>query len=109
MGTDDQSLGLFLHNYDSSNSALIAKGLDGLHPDSEDAHSLGYSIRELAGRYDDPGLVDAMLWVYEETPCGFCRYQAIRWLDHHGQLTEILRFECQYDAEEDIQAFVRAP
>ncbi len=103
LGADQEALNLFLYNYDDQDADLIARGLAGLHPDAEEAHSLGYSAMELAEKVPGQELAETVEWVYEQTPCTFCRYKAVEWLDQLGLLTPAQRYECQFDANEDIR------
>lgn len=105
LGADNDALGLFIHNYESDDGALIKASLDRLQPDREDAHSLGYSILLLADEQDGQILPDLLLWVYENTPCAHCRSRSVAWLDRIRRLSDALRFECGYDSDEDIRAF----
>lgn len=106
-GADSDSLDLFELNYENGDAVLIIRGLTGIQPSLDDAHRLGMSIRELAEKYTDPDLVDTLLWVYENTPCGFCRYVAVKQLAEWDKLPTEIRFECQYDAEDDTREFVQ--
>jgi hypothetical protein len=103
LGADQEALNLFLYNYESQDADLIARGLAGLHPNAEEAHSLGYSAMELAEKVPWQELSEAVRWVYENTPCAFCHYKAVKWLDQSGLLTAEQRQECRYDANEDIR------
>jgi hypothetical protein len=107
LSADNDAIGLFINNFESGDERLIRDALDRIQPNPEDAHSLGYSIRLLADQREDPSLANLLLWVYENTPCAFCRRQAAFWLDRTHQLPDELRFECQYDSDEDTRAFAR--
>jgi hypothetical protein len=106
LGADNVALDLFNNNYAPKDVDLIVQALTRLQPSADDAHSLGLSIIELAEKYEDRRLEKAVLWAYENTPCSFCRLKAVQWLDRFQMLPEALRFECKYDAEDDIRAYV---
>jgi hypothetical protein len=106
LGADQEGLNLFLYNYEDQDASLIARGLAGLHPNADEAHSLGYSAMELAEKFPGQELTETVVWVYENTPCAFCRYTAVKWLDQLGLLTAAQRYECQFDANEDIREMV---
>jgi len=108
VGVDNDALNLFRKNYEPGDADLIIQALAILQPNIDDAHSLGISILELAEKYKDPGLEKAVLWTYENTPCAFCRFNTVRWLDEYQLLSDEQLFECQYDAEVDIQEFIEA-
>ncbi len=106
LGANQNALDLFTCNYDASDAVRIAASLARLKPSIEDAHSLGYSIRGLVGAHKDPALADALLWAYENTPCGFCRYQIVESLHEFGRLPPEIAAECAFDAEDDLRAFI---
>jgi hypothetical protein len=103
LGADEDALELFILNYENGDELLIENSLDHLQPTPEDAHSLGYSILKLADQHKDRALADLLNWVYENTPCANCRSRAIVWLDQFHQFSDALRFECEYDADEDVR------
>jgi hypothetical protein len=106
LGADHEVLGLFLQNYEPEDAVLITKSLADMQSiPEEDAHELGFDLIELAEKYQDTGLADGIRWVYENTPCGFCRYKAVERLNKFGMLTYELRFECQHDADVDMREF----
>lgn len=107
MGSDKEALSLFLNNYAADDAPLIIQALVSLNPNREDAHSLGFSLAELAEQKRDVELAEALTWVYENTPCMHCRYRAIKQLASVEQLNEALLSECEFDAEEDIRAFAK--
>ena len=97
---------MFVNNYDNRDAGLINHSLVDLRPDVDDAHKIGSSLIELADRYEDPDLAEPVVWTYENTPCSNCRHRTVLWLDHHAKLSDELRFECKYDAEEEIRGLV---
>ena len=109
LGADQEALNLFLINYEGQDAGLIARGLAGIHPNAEEAHRLGYSAMELAEKVPGQELAEAVVWVYEQTPCAFCRYKAVKWLDQLGLLTAEQLRECPYDANDDIRKMVPPP
>jgi hypothetical protein len=105
-GVDPEVFELFINNYDVRDAELINKRLVDLQPDLHDAHSIGLSLIKLADRYEDPGLAASVVWTYENTPCTHCRHATVLWLNHHLKLSDEQRFECKFDAEEEIRALV---
>jgi len=106
--TDDEVLDLFLHNYQHEDAELIIQSLASSKPEkNEVAHSLAYSIVELADRHEDSGLVDALKWAYENTPCAICRHRIIVSLDRFLGLDDALVHECLHDAEAETRAFAQ--
>jgi hypothetical protein len=106
-GSDCDAIRLFVHNYDESDGPLILSALEKIHPERDDAYSLSQDILEVSDKHVGqlpPGL---LLWVYENMPCTHCRFRAVEMLDRMHQFSDALRFECQYDCNEDIRAFAR--
>ena len=103
-GADSYALALFLNNYHAEDAALINVALVTAKLETdEDAHNLGSSLVILAGQHDDPKLTPALHWVYENTPCAFCRHSAVDLLDQFHSLDDALLQECLHDAEEDTR------
>jgi hypothetical protein len=107
VGADRGALDLFLNNYANGDAHLITQALVALNPNLEDAHSLGFSLAELAEQRRDVELANALKWVYENTPCTNCRYKVIKQLSSLQQFDEALLYECEFDAEEDIRTFAQ--
>ncbi len=108
LGPDNGAIGLFHKNYEESDAELISSALSSLMVNDEDAHALGYDLIELSELYEDANLSNALEWVYEYTPCTFCRYRALMQLRKFGAIDAKIAEECQFDANEDIRAFVNA-
>jgi hypothetical protein len=107
LGADNDVINLFIHNYESGDELLIRNSLDRIQPDAEDAHSLGYSLLDVVAQHENPVLTTLILWVYENTPCADCRSRAVSWLARTHQLPDTLRFECQYDSDEETRALAQ--
>ena len=107
VGADSEALDLFLNNYASDDAHLIAQALVPLNPNREDAHSLGFSVAELAEQKRDVELASALKWAYENTPCAICRCRVVEQLAILQQLDDALLYECEFDAEECIRAFAK--
>lgn len=45
-------------------------------------------------------------WIYEHSPCAFCRNSAVRWMVEHGHLPEAIREEARHDAEPETRTEV---
>ena len=124
LGSDSGVLDLFIRNYKEGDAHLIAQALHKIKPDEDEAHSLGSSILDLTDKYDlnsrfplrriymekhydDPGLAKPLIWVYENTPCMYCRHKCIVNLDKLKQLEDSIIYECLFDADEEIRAFAQ--
>jgi len=108
LGPNKESLKLFRENYEGPDALMISEALSKITPDPADAHSLGYSILNLVKEYKDVNLTDALIWVYENTPCTNCRHNIIEQLEVLNQLPDEILFECQFDASNSIREFAKA-
>lgn len=106
LGADSEAIDLFIYNYDSPDAGLIFQALLSVEPTVDEAHTLGYSITKLAEQNNDPRLGDSLKWVYENTPCTVCRYDAVLQLHGREQLSPSLIQECLFDASEEIRDFM---
>lgn len=106
-GADSGSIELFVNNYEHDDAKLITNALYRTSPNKEDAHSLAWDIIDLSKKYQDTGLVDALKWAYEKTPCSACRYRIVEQLDLLGQFTGEVFYECQFDGNGDIVELAR--
>ena len=107
LGDDDEVLDLFSNNYAPDDASLISHSLTSLKPTSDDAHSLGWSVLDLAEKQLDASLSESLKWVYENTPCSNCRERAVKQLYKFNQLDPATLYECQFDCSEDIQAVAK--
>jgi hypothetical protein len=108
IGPDFHVISLFHHNYDNSDAKFITSALYSIKANEEDTHSLGFDLLKLSETYEDPDLSDSMKWVYENTPCTFCRYNALMQLKKFGDIGNEIAEECRFDANEDIRALVKS-
>jgi hypothetical protein len=107
LGADREVLKLFLLNHEGGDAARIARALADLPaPEPDDAHSLGFSLVDLVEEDPDPAWAEALEWVYEHTPCTRCRSKAVEFLIQADRLTPEQRFECHFDACEEIRELV---
>jgi hypothetical protein len=74
----------------------------------EIVHHLGLDILGLHRAMPSPGLIDLLLWVYERTPCSFCRNSAVTDLLQLGPLPAELRIECADDCNDETRTLVTA-
>ena len=107
LGADSEALKLFIENYTSGDAKLIINALNSVKSNLDDAHHLSHSIRNLIDYYRDPKLTDALIWVYENTPCTICREKMVEKLYEFGKLSDSILHECLYDARENIREFAR--
>ncbi len=78
--------------------------------DPEVVHSMGMDLRDLWDHHpDDDTTVRMLCALYENGPCSFCREGAVKRLIEHGALSDQMREECAWDANEDIRKLVATP
>jgi hypothetical protein len=106
VGPDTEALSLFENNFESDDANLITQALTSAHPNREDAHSLVWSLVDIAEHHKDIKLAKALKWGYEVTPCSAHRYDVVVRLNEIGQLKGEILHESLYDANEDIVEFV---
>jgi hypothetical protein len=107
LGKDSGNIELFINNYEHNDAIEIIFALNRVKPDNDEAHNISWDIIRLSEKYHDPGLVDALLWSYEKTPCSNCRFRIIKQLDSYGKFTGAILNECQFDANEDVADLAR--
>lgn len=107
LGDDNDSLDLFLHNYESDDIHKIIRAVNELPVIyRHDAHGLGTSILALYDKHENADFEDALKWVYENTPCAHCRYNSIKKLKELDKLSPRMLYECKFDGEANIRDFV---
>lgn len=102
-GPDSGIIGLFHKNYEKPDAQIIVSALNSIEANEEDVHSLVFDLLALSRIQSDPGLSNALKWVYENTPCMNCRYQALLQLNKYNQIDEQVLQEIPFDAEPDIR------
>gem|GEM_PF-4899910 len=65
-----------------------------------DIHGVGLDLLQIADRME---ATDCLLWVYESTPCSFCRESAVRKLIETGHAPDALLQECFLDCAPDTR------
>jgi hypothetical protein len=75
--------------------------------DLEVQHSMGMDLKDFWRRHpQDDSEVPMLRDLYELGPCSFCREGTVRRLIELNGLTEEMRSECAYDANDDIRKLV---
>ncbi len=107
LGADSEAIDLFIENYESGDAKLIINTLNSVRPVPDDAHAFSHSIRNLMEKYEDPKLANALIWVYENTPCSICRRFVAKMLNEIGALSHEMIDECMLDGSEQIKEFAK--
>jgi hypothetical protein len=104
-----QAIDLLAANFQSGDHAVVL-GWFKAEQDSDARHSLGLDITDFWERHPhEESEVPMLLALYELGPCSFCREGAVRRLIERNALTEEMRTECAYDANDEIRKLVEEP
>ena len=104
--TGDSELRLLRHNYQPGDWNWL-RGAVQLPDDRDDLHDVTMDLLDVFEAHEAPETGDALLAVYEHTPCSCCREQAVKALLGRTQLPDWVRDECRFDANEGIRQLVR--
>jgi hypothetical protein len=75
--------------------------------DPDVRHSMGMDLVDFWDRHpDEDSIVRMLLALYEDGPCSFCREGVVRRLIERGALSDDMRAECAWDANEEIRQLV---
>ncbi len=100
-GAHGSTIDLFINNYHAGDAGLILAGLNEVRiDDTWDVHLLGSSIVDLSKKQSNPELGVLLNWLYDRTPCSYCRERAIIELEYYHQMTDRLLAEYPFDSIE---------
>lgn len=105
--SESEVLELFVHNYELADTGLIVPILLKLNPGFDDAHWICMSVLEIYEENQPQDFAEALLWVYETTPCTSCRRDAVRALHELRKLPSEIMEESLFDASEQTRELVR--
>lgn len=95
-------LKLLTLNYRPGDSHLIEAAL--VTPEDADTlHRIVHDLERVITANNDAGLADVMLFVYENSPCSYCRGDVVKALIGTATIPRWVRDECRYDASEEIR------
>jgi hypothetical protein len=98
---------LFVKNYQAGDYQSIEMILDNGN-DPEAIHSLGLDLINLAEKQSYQELENCLLWVYEHTPCAYCRSNVVKILIERNLASEALLLECLWDAFDETRDLAEA-
>lgn len=90
---------LFHRNYEKSDASLIVSAVTSMEADEYETHSIGMDLLTLSENQSDPNLADALLWLYEVTPCSHCRSKTVQTLIKYHRITDEISREIVDDAD----------
>lgn len=77
--------------------------------DENEMHSFTIDLRILSEKLPSDITLGLNLWLYEHSPCSFCREGIVEGLQKSAQLPEYIREEARWDAESGTRGVVRPP
>ena len=104
-GFDADCLSMLIRNYDPSDESYILSMLESISIDEENEgvwHGLGHVINDSYKTLP----ASLLMWVYNSTLCSCCREYTLNHLIERGELTDVMRNECLWDANLDIRELV---
>ncbi|MEM7591252.1 MAG: hypothetical protein AAF383_07000 [Cyanobacteria bacterium P01_A01_bin.83] len=104
---NNRVLKLFINNYHVEDLQIIKSVLN--KPQSIDTrHYLGMDLMKIIDTHKTPELIPCSLWIYEQTPCTYCRKSILKILISLQQVPPAVIKECLQDCSPDIRALANA-
>jgi hypothetical protein len=97
-----RAIEVIANDYESDEITLIMAALDKLSEASE-IHDVGFALLKLAKQHQHPELKHALLWMYENTPCSYCRLHTVELLIERNEASHDLLEECRWDSMEETR------
>jgi hypothetical protein len=66
-------------------------------------HEVGIDLIDIIDKQRNTELIDCSLWLYENTPCAYCRQQILEILIALKQIPQNILEECLHDCSPEIQ------
>lgn len=98
------SIGLFRKNFQNGDERFLLEAVQTLNGEFE-RHSAGMDFVAIPTELVH---ADLLVWVWDNTPCSFCRNSALRDLETIGQTPERVIGEALLDCDDDTRALARA-
>lgn len=107
---DDESIvsgiSLLELNHRSSDKALLLARANEVK-DIDHLHWVCKPLEAMAENSASADFAPLARWVFDNTPCGYCRKEALEILIKWGKATKRILFEAQWDAEDDMRILAR--
>ena len=104
---DNGGLKLFINNYQTEDFQIIGSVLNESH-NIDTRHRIGMDLMKIIDRYKTPELINYSIWIYENTPCTYCRRSILKILIKLQQVPSAIIKECSQDCSPEIRALVNA-
>jgi hypothetical protein len=95
-------LKLLINNYQLGDFKTIESILN-KSQDIDFRHEVGIDLIDIIEEQRTTELIDCSLWVYENTPCSYCRQQILEILIELKQIPQNILEECLHDCSSEIQ------
>jgi hypothetical protein len=99
---NEDELGLFKKNYRPGDVGILEKVMR-VSEDRQVFHSLVFDLVAVFESNELAELARVMLFVYEESPCSFCRYRAVKSLMATKTAPKSLLEECEHDCLDETR------
>lgn len=88
----------------------LVKKLDGIVIDKDDESGWHGAVIDILNAFDNGADVPkgALEFIYDNSLCSCCRYEAVKALNARGWLSEDIISECGFDSYEDVRKFVKS-
>ncbi len=101
------SLEILRKSAQADDLSSIREALDRFTSDDlYEQHQIVLDLVSLLFSHPHPEWQPLAEWLYENSPCSFCRESGVRWIGEHGSIPETIRQERRYDAEPDIRSLI---
>jgi len=94
-------------NFEPDDAKLILDVILASTPNRDDREYLSFGINEIAAKVKNPEMKDLLVWVYENTPWGMCREDAVEKLSEIGALEREMLEECMRDGNKDLREYAK--
>ncbi|GAB4528107.1 MAG: hypothetical protein Tsb0014_09250 [Pleurocapsa sp.] len=104
---NNRVLKLLINNYQSDDFKIIESILNKSH-DIDLRHEIGMDLIDIIDKQKTAELINCSLWVYENTPCSYCRQEILKILIESKQVSQNILEECLHDCSPAIRAISKS-
>ena len=101
---------ILIRSFQDEDIPFIVKSLEKfIGGDKDDLHDIVFALRGMSERLSVSQRIPFLTWVYEFSPCAFCRNIVAETMLEDGTLPDAYRHEMAFDAQTDTRALVTSP
>ncbi|GAB4540016.1 MAG: hypothetical protein Tsb0014_30980 [Pleurocapsa sp.] len=104
---NNRVLKLLINNYRTEDVKLIESILN-KSQNIDTKHYIGMDLMEIIDTHKTSELISCCWWIYEQTPCAYCRQSILKILISLQQVPQAIIKECLQDCSADIRALANA-